>query len=282
MKATTSNIVIIICILFTALQFPSCQKDNGYTNRVNANSNDDNSIHALPVDSSLVAWYTFKKGSLNDQSIYHNDINPKFVTATPAASKLGVDSNAYYFNGQSSSMRVRSHSSLNTRGSITIAALVKPMGFYQGKYHGNIILSKEYDDTENGRYELGFDDEPYTYDGCDKKVRENREYFYGTYGDGTGASSARDTDRIRTDKWYDIVYTCDGSVSKLYINGFLKISNDAPTSFNPNSEHLFIGMSQNGNFPYFFNGVIDEIRIYKRALSPEEVMNLDGKMGLDN
>jgi hypothetical protein len=33
----------------------------------------------------------------------------------------------------------------------------------------------------------------------------------------------------------------------------------------------------NAGFPYWFNGVIDEIRIYKRALSAAEIKQLSGQ-----
>ena len=277
---TNSNIVLLACILFITQQFLACRKDNSYSNNLNANSN-DNSVNTLPVDSSLVLWLPFTKGSLRDMSGHHNNV--VFCSATPAASRVGRDSTAYYFDGQSSYKEVKSRASINPIGSITLAALVKPMGFYQGQCHSNRILNKGDDDNANGRIALGFDDQPYWhYTGCNKRVNETREYFYGTYGNGTSASGATDTDHIRVDKWYDLVYTYDGSVSKLYVNGILKMSVNMPTSFTPSNFPLYIGKTQNPQFPYYFTGIIDDVRIYNRALSPDEILTLNGKMGLDN
>ena len=143
-------------------------------NTTNANSV-DNSINTLPADSSLVAWYPFHHGQLVDKSGKGNRI--VFCSATPVASRLGQNSGAYYFDGVSSYMKVRNSPSLNPTTAITLAALVKPMGFYQGKCHGNRILTKGYDDDHtNGRYLLGFDDQAfYKYEGCDKPVKRTKK-----------------------------------------------------------------------------------------------------------
>jgi len=138
MKTKIKNFVTIIVIfLFTQL-FISCQKNNELTgNYINTNSV-DNSINTLPVDSSLVAWYPFHRGQLVDKSGYGNRI--VFCSAAPVASRSGGDSGAYYFDGTSSYMMVKNSSSLNPTQSITLAVLLKPMGFYQGKCHANRVL----------------------------------------------------------------------------------------------------------------------------------------------
>jgi len=228
-----------------------------------------------------VAWYTFNNADLADKSGHHNKIY--FCSATPTAGQNGKDSDAYYFDGTSSYMAVKNSTSLNPTQAITLAALIKPMGFYSGQCHGNRILNKEYDDNSSGRYLLGFDDMRYwNYTGCNKTVKENREDFYGTYGDGAAsASGVTDTDYIKVGKWYNLVYTYSNSVSKLYINNRV-VSATVSTSFTPNNFDLLIGKSLNPPFPYYFNGVIDEIRIYNRALSSNEITGLSSLMGKDN
>ena len=80
-----------------------------------------------------------------------------------------------------------------------------------------------------------------------------------------------------------MVYTYDGNVSKLYINDKLAIADTiGAVSFNPNKNYLYLGKSENDNYPYNFYGVIDEVRIYNRALSAAEVTGLGKAMGKDN
>jgi len=276
MKKPIQNLTFIAAAAIIALA--SCQKENSSSQTILSTSATDNGIQSLPVDSSLVAWYPFHHGQLVDKSGYGNRI--VFCSATPVASRSGLDSGAYYFDGVSSYMMVNNSPSLNPPSFITLAALIKPMGFYQGKCHGNRVLNKELNDYDKGRILLGFDDEPYLNNGCDKPVHNNREFFVGSYGNGGAtASGARDTDRIRTDTWYNLVYTYDGSISRLYVNGKLKAAINSPTSFDANNLPLYIGKTQDPSFPYYLTGIIDEIRIYNRALSSDEILGLNTVMG---
>ena len=55
---------------------------------------------------------------------------------------------------------------------------------------------------------------------------------------------------------------------KIYVNGEF-ISAISPTSFDHNLDPIWIGV-ENASV-HFFNGLIDEVRIYNRALTPEEI-----------
>ena len=105
MKTQIKNFVFTSCLFTVSLPFMSCQKNNELSgNSINTNSV-DNSINTLPVDSSLVAWYPFHHGQLVDKSGSGNRI--VFCSATPVVSKSGQDSGAYYFDGTSNYMMVR-------------------------------------------------------------------------------------------------------------------------------------------------------------------------------
>jgi hypothetical protein len=274
------NITRVVAVFLLTQQFMSCQKSNDLERKGITAISIDNSISALPVDSSLVAWYPFHHGQLVDKSGKGNRI--VFCSATPVASRSGQDSGAYYFDGISSYMKVNNSPSLNPTQAITLAALVKPVGFYPGKCHGNRILTKGYDDDHtNGRYLLGFDDQAfYKYEGCDKTVNGKKESFFARYGNsGAAATGTQDTDYIRVARWYTVVFTYDGALSKLYINNTLVNASTGSTLFTPTDFDLFIGRMQRPDFPYYFNGIIDEIRIYNRALSSDEVLGLNTLMG---
>ncbi len=62
--------------------------------------------------------------------------------------------------------------------------------------------------------------------------------------------------------------------SKLYVNGVLVNRTTQSTSFTANANPLFIGRNQDPGYPYYFKGIIDEIRIYKRVLNQAEVSAL--------
>lgn len=69
-------------------------------------------------------------------------------------------------------------------------------------------------------------------------------------------------------EWYHIVGTYDGSEAKCYLNGVEKNKMNMP-NINSTPDPFFIG--QDG-WVNVFNGVVDEVRIYNRALSKDEVI----------
>jgi concanavalin A-like lectin/glucanase superfamily protein len=259
-----SSAAFVCCIVTVS----SCSKD-ATQSKVNASSNENASA------DNLVALYTFN-GDAKDHSGNGNDAS--FNNATLTAGKNGTPNTAYLFNGTNSYMSVPNSSSLNPSTAITIVAIVQPLGFYQGECHSNRVISKGADDNDKGRYNIGYDDQPYwQYQGCDREVKENKESFYSSYGDGHG-SAAGLTDlaiHVQQGKWYTLAFTYDGKRSNFYVNGKLQASSVKSSSFTANSNPVYIGKNQDPNFPYYFNGIIDEIRIYNTALSQNKVQQFN-------
>ncbi len=276
MRTKTQTLATYLCALLITVQFFSCKKDDSSLTKPLNSETTANAISDSTSDSSLlrglVAWYTFN-GDVLDHS--GNNNNVIFNSATPAKGKAGLAKTAYAFDGTSSYMQINNSNSINPV-KISLYALVKPTGFYQGACHGNRILSKGDNDYDNGRYLLGYDDQPYyNWQGCDMPVQNNRENFYGSYGDGSNASGATYfKNYIKLNNWYSLVYTFDGVYSKLYINGNLLSKVTMSTTFNASTNPLFIGRNQDPTFPYYFKGLIDELRIYKRVLNASEVAAL--------
>ncbi len=74
--------------------------------------------------------------------------------------------------------------------------------------------------------------------------------------------------------WYHIVGTWDGTYQKIYINGKLENIASPQVLIGNFDSNLYIG-AYGGNIPqYAINGTIDDIRIYDRALSAEEIYQL--------
>ena len=68
--------------------------------------------------------------------------------------------------------------------------------------------------------------------------------------------------------------TYDGSSIMMYINGELKSSMNRHTLYTPNAGDLYLGKSNNSIYPFYLNGVMDEVRIYNRALCPSAIRQL--------
>jgi hypothetical protein len=258
----------------------SCKKNDSQPAALQT-SNVDDAIVDLTTDSTLskglVAWFPFNADT-KDYSGHHNDVI--YSTAQPVKGENGKINSAYKFDGVSSYMEVANSKSLNP-AKITLFAFFKTKGYYQGICHANRIINKGHNDADYGRYLLGYDDNYYyNYEGCFEPVIDSLQNPYGTYGDGqaTASGSTAFSKHILTNKWYTLTYTYNGTYSKLYLNGRLVSSTKASTNFTLNETNLFFGRNEDSNYPYYFNGVIDEIRIYNRALLSTEVQQLDYKV----
>jgi hyaluronate lyase len=85
------------------------------------------------------------------------------------------------------------------------------------------------------------------------------------------------TANIRDTKWHHVAVTFDRQTYMTgYVDGIVQStpkSISARTGSIANANNLFIGVYGDGVINYF-NGTIDEVRIFDRALSPEEVATL--------
>lgn len=87
---------------------------------------------------------------------------------------------------------------------------------------------------------------------------------------------------IPLNKWSHVAFSYDGNTLKLYINGELVQSKTSGLLLNTNgSSGISIGESNQANgFWNPFNGKIDDIAIYGRALTETEMKNLYNSQGL--
>jgi len=225
------------------------------------------------LKDGLVAYYNFTGGNLSDSSGFSNNI--VFSNATMTADRFGNANNAYLFDGSSSYMRVVTSESLNP-DAITLFAIMKVNGFSQSLCHANQVLGKGWPDYINGFYCLRFDDFSTT---CVSAPNAGSEFFAGFYGDnnpqGTAAIAGKSIVTVSTSKWYYLAFTYDGINAKMYVNGQLTDSVRKAVAFTDNTHDLFIGKHEDPSYPYFFNGVIDEVRIYNRALPPAAILQLN-------
>lgn len=91
-------------------------------------------------------------------------------------------------------------------------------------------------------------------------------------GDGASAQSVATIASLSVNTEYQVVGTWDGINVTIYVNG--KYSNSAAQTVTPYNDGraLLFGSFDTSN--YRFDGIIDEVRIYDRALSLEEVKTI--------
>ena len=83
-------------------------------------------------------------------------------------------------------------------------------------------------------------------------------------------AGAESTTQVGNGTWRHICGTNDGTTSRLYIDGVLDASaTESVSSLQPT---VTFGHWQGGT--RYLNGLIDDVRIYNRALSPDEIKRL--------
>jgi len=222
------------------------------------------------------AYYPFS-GNANDATVNAN--NGIVNGATLVADRFGNPNSAYHFNGVNNSIQIPNSASLQLGTQMSLCAWVRPTGFYLGACHGNSIIMKGDADFLPGNYLLRFDDGAFTnYTNCAiPGVDPLHQNFYG----GSGAASAFPgyTPYIQVNQWHSVVATYDGTTARLYVNCQLVASNPQSAGNFTNTFDLFLGRLNNGAYPYWLNGDLDEVKIYDRAITPAEVNAYGGCTG---
>jgi hypothetical protein len=76
---------------------------------------------------------------------------------------------------------------------------------------------------------------------------------------------------LQSNTWYHLVLTYDQVKVKGYVNGVLDVNADKTGVLNSSASHLFIGYTTAVGEQSAFDGIIDEVKIFNRALTAEEI-----------
>lgn len=132
-------------------------------------------------------------------------------------------------------------------------------------YAGNLFT--QYDTTINSVFAIGLQS---------TQIRARLRNISGASDVGSASSGNAP---IKPNNWSNIVYTWDTSTAKLYINNSLQVGTTANTVTSTTDQIAYIGARNNGQ--NVWNGGIDQVRIWNKALSATEVQNLYLKGTLD-
>lgn len=165
---------------------------------------------------------------------------------------------ALRFDGANDSVRIADSESLNISGSITLEAWINPASTIDSSNSNIRVIDKQ------RAYYFLFDYP--TADGRLKfvlRIGGNYIYLFSTTSTWTQG------------QWYHIVGTYDGSYMRLYVNGALENSQPQTGNIANTPVDLFLGVRAVKSVPtdMYFDGTIDEVAIYKRVLSPQEVIS---------
>lgn len=157
-------------------------------------------------------------------------------------------------NGSNSYVAVPWHSELQPTNAITVEAWIYPTALPSGSA---CIIGKNYVSS----YYFG--------------IENTGRFIFIPRNQAGGFLRSRVTGTVKVNQWTHIAGTYDGTTTRLYINGALDTSRTGITgSVGSNFDSLYIGCDrQSGSRAYFFNGMLDNVRIWKSARTGAEIFN---------
>jgi hypothetical protein len=228
----------------------------------------------VDLNKGLVLYLPFNGNTLDASPNANHATN---YGATLTADQWGNPNRAYRFDGKTNYMRIPNATSLQCDTQITLCARVKVQGFYNGICYGNSIIDKGYPDFIAGNYNLRFIASNNISESCSFKDTTQHNY-YGSFYDQIPVRTTRNNiPYVKPSEWDCLVYTYDGITARMYVNGILRHSYTCAYDIGVNTQDLLLGRHGNPTYPYWFNGIMDEVRIYNRALNTLEIDSVCSK-----
>ncbi|MDJ0518511.1 MAG: hemopexin repeat-containing protein [Trichodesmium sp. MO_231.B1] len=195
-------------------------------------------------------YYPFN-GNANDES--GNGHHGRMVGSTLTSDRFGNANSAYQFDGNNDYIELPTAPSLKlTNQSFTVSAWIFVNSFPSGS--DLTILGANHRQTNRGLH----------------LIIRNKKPYMGFFQNDTWGQT-----EIESGKWYCLTwrYDKDKKEQALFINGDNDKSETGHDPFEGPGK-LNIGRWEDSNY---FNGKIDEVRVYDRALSDDEIKQLAGK-----
>lgn len=227
----------------------------------------------IPSDG-LVAYYPFN-GNANDESGTGN--NGSVIGAILTADRFGVTNKAYSFDGVSSRIDVSDSNSQLIYGAqkgVTISMWINRNDNLVGDLISKGFHSDNIPSLGNKYVAYGF-----------SPTEDNKSHIQFSLYDFQTLNTVSTDAEFATSTWFHLVIVRNESV-KIYVNG-VDVTTDANnagwnTDYNSvlSGTPFTIGARNNKNdsgnqyYNSFFNGKIDDIGIWNRALTEEEITNL--------
>jgi hypothetical protein len=213
------------------------------------------------LSSGLVAWYPFTGNAIDSSG---NGNNGTVIGARLSTDRFGKSNSAYSFNGSGNYIRVADNT-LTLNGNFSISCWAKINDLIPS-YYDEAIFS-QWDERTGRKFVFGYR--------CENSTGQSGFSLY-KFGSNSIQYNNYQINWKSNSLWNQVIATYElGVVSKIYINGKLEYTttNVPPSLASPNSATtpFEIGHGYGQNRELWFNGLIDDIRIYNRVLTANEI-----------
>jgi len=206
------------------------------------------------VAGRMVAYLPFS-GNAQDVSGFENHglVNGAELSYDQSA----IPNSAYAFDGVHDNIQIRSNLSLNFTEEMTVNLWMK---IEEHRDNETFVIS--HGSWEN-RWKVS--------------IIPSRHLRWTVKNDPSTGSNVVDLDSqnpMTAGVWYNIAVTYGLGTVKIYLNGEEDNSRDWTGKINPSDIDLVIGQMRPGNTEYNFPGSVDEVRIYNKVLTAEEILDI--------
>ncbi len=224
---------------------------SGTANAAHSNtvSNANGLVGYWPLDGAVTNWATGQTLDLTG----NGNTGQLLLLSTSTAPVVGKVGQAFQFDGASN--YILSTTPVTAVANWTLSAWIKPATLPQ-------LSNAVYNGNDSGGFGFGV-------------------------GNGAGVSGSKlqllfgsvnwlDTGYTLTNnKWYHVVVARDSGTTRVYVNGVVLATTFADTPLAVVNKFTIGDQLDAANSPYrFFNGTVDDVRIYNRTLSATEVNQL--------
>jgi len=239
----------------------SHQEVTNMYNQVSPYSDTCNAVSGS-LTQGLVGYWPFC-GNANDDS--GNGNNGTVNGATLTTDRFGNSNSAYSFNGTSNFIEVPDNNLLDVSNNFTISLWMKISDYA-------VALSSDPQSTVLSKPKPGFST-GYCISAY-YNLNNNKFSFNGVINSTQIYQTSNSAPPLNT--WINVIYTYDGASSKLYKNGVLESSSNVVYSLLNSTSSLFFGkeFDNASTSKRYFKGLIDDIGIWNRALTTQEVTQL--------
>jgi hypothetical protein len=201
--------------------------------------------------NGLVGWWPFN-GNANDES--GNGNNGTVNGAMLTSDRFGNNNKAFYFNGTNSQIRTPFNvTQLNNNYAISLWYRLDTLNTAYP------ALLYAYSPT-SGRYTLRLELQQFN----------NQINFYMEVASGNPGTALFKSNVVLSGSYFHLLINKNSSFTELYLNGNL-LSTTSQINPNSSSDSLYIG--NNGSYQGY-TGVLDDIGIWARALTQQEITAL--------
>jgi hypothetical protein len=262
-SATTSSLIVVV-------------PDNATTGKITvtvgdgtATSTDDFEVLKDIPRNGLVAFYPLD-GNAGDLSL--NNLDGTVTGAVAAPGRFGTAGKSLRFDGVNDFVSMGNPAALQINNTITVAGWFNINAYKAGNQMQAIVTKIYFDPDQGGNPTRGYrvsqdffgNGTPTLYAGCYSSTGLPLSTYVGT--------------SISTATWTFFALVIDGKTYRFYQNGTL--TNEATLSIDTNIlDDGLLGDLNLGTYGggFFFDGCIDDLTIYNRALSGTEITQVYGQ-----